>query len=316
MVESRPEPIQDATSALGFVGSRFDPWSRVIAKSLPNGPRLFETGDWPTPWPASQRLRNAETIVVHRTHISDRERGHLDAWRSRGQRVVLCLGRLTRCHDITMLDERVDLLLDEATAPDILPLLTRQEPAIAESSSTSRTGPRSQGRVDRPGTTPKVIVVSTNRELGTTLIDLLADARYAALHLRRPSADPIVGSSDRERSVILWDVPVLEPGWPDLLGQLADSHRVVALLGLADRETVALARSRGAEACLGLPGDLLWLIPTLERLVGSEIPTESDLRGVVRLRCDRPTRRQPSTHLRRIDSSSTPGIDSVVGSSA
>ena len=75
-------------------------------------------------------------------------------------------------------------------------------------------------------------------------------------------------SAGSERVLTIWDVPVLEPGWPDQLERRARlTGPVIALLGFADRASVTLARARGAAACLELPFDLDDLLYLIDRAV-------------------------------------------------
>ncbi len=77
-------------------------------------------------------------------------------------------------------------------------------------------------------------------------------------------------ASSHERVVTIWDVPVLEPGWPHQLERRARlTGPVIALLGFADRATVTEAKARGAMACLELPYDIDDLIDAIDRVVQS-----------------------------------------------
>ncbi|HWE38312.1 MAG TPA: hypothetical protein VG406_17200, partial [Isosphaeraceae bacterium] len=63
-----------------------------------------------------------------------------------------------------------------------------------------------------------------------------------------------------------WDVPVLDPRWPERMARRARTASVVALLAFADRETVATARRAGAAACLEWPCELDDLAHVLDRI--------------------------------------------------
>jgi hypothetical protein len=121
----------------------------------------------------------------------------------------------------------VDVVLPEATARETV---------------ARHVGGRSRPR----GIRPPVAVVSGLHELRCTLADACRAAGYRA----EPARD---WSEAAPGSLAVWDVPVLEPGWPRLLEAQAATRAVVALLGFADRATVELARARGAAACLDLP---------------------------------------------------------------
>ena len=63
----------------------------------------------------------------------------------------------------------------------------------------------------------------------------------------------------------VWDVPVLEE-WEERLERHArEAGPIVALIGFADRSTVAVAKANGAFACLELPLNLDDLIDVIER---------------------------------------------------
>src|SRR5205823_12963765 len=98
-----------------------------------------------------------------------------------------------------------------------------------------------------------------NEDLRHVLADTCAEAGY-------PVAPARDWSEVGQGGLAVWDVPVLEPDWPRLLGREARSRPVVAMLGFADRAMVGLARDRGAAACLDLPCDPADLIFVLDRL--------------------------------------------------
>jgi hypothetical protein len=66
--------------------------------------------------------------------------------------------------------------------------------------------------------------------------------------------------------LVVWDVPMLEPGWQQALGAAARGRSVVTLMGFADRESVDRALRLGAAACLDLPCEAADLAFVLERL--------------------------------------------------
>ncbi len=86
--------------------------------------------------------------------------------------------------------------------------------------------------------------------------------------------DPEAGSEPW----LVWDVPVLDPDWPDRLRAASTRRRgVVALLGLADRDSVSMAREHGATVCLDLPSDPEDLIHVLDRLTSPSGRPRADL---------------------------------------
>lgn len=96
--------------------------------------------------------------------------------------------------------------------------------------------------------------------------DTLCEAGYAP---RRERDNPLLGPEPW----VVWDVPVLDPDWSTRLAMAAQRRGVIAMLGLADRETVATARAAGAIACLDLPCDPDDLIFVLDRLTTSRRST-------------------------------------------
>ena len=141
--------------------------------------------------------------------------------------------------------------------------------------------------VDRSAATPahphrksiQVEVISTNHALRATLLEICLAAGFGALDSSDAAFTPHSLRSSRARSgavltrnerphpvVTVWDVPVLEAGWPELIEHRSRLGPVIALLGFADRATVGLARARGAAACLDLPFNVVDLIDVLDRV--------------------------------------------------
>jgi DNA-binding response OmpR family regulator len=125
-------------------------------------------------------------------------------------------------------------------------------------------------------------VAGGDAELSRALVDACVQAGYTARVIedlqiggpphfqpadRRPPAD--------ERVLTIWELPVLEDGWPHRLEWRAHRYGpVIALGGFADRAVVARARGAGAVACLELPYDVDELVDALDR-VASRMPTDS-----------------------------------------
>ena len=116
----------------------------------------------------------------------------------------------------------------------------------------------------------RVLVASSNGELSRTIAEACTSAGYRV----EQANDQVVGAPVRattepaapgETLLTVWDVPVLE-AWTDRLERHArERGPVVALIGFPDRNTVALARSKGAVACLELPLNLDDLIDVIDR---------------------------------------------------
>jgi hypothetical protein len=156
----------------------------------------------------------------------------------------------------------VDVLLPEATASETI---------------ARYVGQPTPPRIVPPRPLP-VAVASGHWELGRMLEDALGTAGYAP---RRERDNPLLGPEPW----VIWDVPVLDPDWSTRLAMAAQRRGVIALLGLADRQTVATARAGGAIACLDLPIDPDDLIFVLDRLTAT--------------RRTAPSRRDPSHPPRR-----------------
>jgi hypothetical protein len=224
-----------------FVGDLADPWVAAIAAALPVGTlRIPCGGDLPEAWPAGGL---PGTVVLHRPLLSPLDAERLRRLRALGEpapRVVLCVGPHARYHQFERWSALVDVVLPEATARETV---------------GRHVGPPARASGPRPA----VAVVSGHFEQRRTLADACRAAGYRA----EPARD---WSGAAPAAPAVWDVPVLDDDWPSLLEAQAASRIVVALLGFADRQTVGLARARGAAACLDLPCDAADLAFVLDRL--------------------------------------------------
>jgi hypothetical protein len=240
-----------------FVGDLDDPWVVAIAEALPRAHRLHRPGDLPETWPVEGRMPSA--VIVHRAILTPTDAHRIVRLRAgweRPPRIVLCVGPHARYLEVERWSRLVDVVIPEATAPETVARHAFESGRVSRS-----TGPR-----------PRVAIVSTNHELRTTLADACRSGGF--------SAEAAVDWEDIPHGVALaWDVPVLEPDWPSRLAGRARRSPVVALLGFADRATVASAREHGASACLDLPCDLEDLLGVLDRLTsarlhpGHEVPS-------------------------------------------
>ena len=153
-------------------------------------------------------------------------------------------------------------MLSEATAGDVLP---RHAMRLLDGRP---------GRAPRAGEAGacRLLVASSNSELCRTVAEACTAAGY---HVEQAD-DQIVGETSRLRGtsepstaahaiITVWDVPVLEE-WTERLERHArNSGPVVALMGFPDRHSVALAKSKGAVACLELPLNLDDLVDVIDR---------------------------------------------------
>lgn len=227
-----------------FLGDLADPWVAGIAGALPDGSRTESCpGPLPTDWPDS--CPPADVLVLHRDTLSasDRERlAVLKGAQGPAPRVVLCHGPHARPHQLETWLALVDAFLPEATASEVVARHVRAEP-----------------RRDQAGSA--VSVVSGQFDWRAVLADALKGAGYAVDEHRDWPSNP----SD----LVVWDVPALDPRWPDLLERRTLGRRVVALLEFADRPLVRAARSAGAAACLDSLCEIDDLIAVIDRLAAS-----------------------------------------------
>jgi hypothetical protein len=236
----------DRANTTWFAGDLGDPWVVSIAEALPRTSlRIDCPDDLPETWPIDRPTPFA--LVVHRSKLTptDAQRiARLKARADRTPRVVLCVGPHARYLEVERWSRLVDAILPEATA---------RETVLGQALAIDRE-PRPTG-----STRPRVTVISTNHELRATLADVARGGGFAVETAVEPlDAPPGVASA--------WDVPILEPDWPTRLANLARFGPVVALLGFADRSSVALARRHGAIACLDLPCDVGDLLAVLDRV--------------------------------------------------
>jgi hypothetical protein len=240
-----------------FVGDLGDPWVANIADAMPAASRRFSVrGTLP-----DDALAGADvprTVVLHRSILTVNDADWVARFRARtspSPRIVLCAGPYVRYADLQRWSALFDEVLPEATAAE-----TVARHLLDPAERVRGTGPRL-----------RVHVVSSNYELRHTLADACAAAGY-------PTRVAIDWSEAGDGGLNVWDVPLLEPGWTETLAEHAVSGPVLALLGFADRRSVADARAHGASACLELPCDLDDLIVVLDRLAslraqpGHEVP--------------------------------------------
>lgn len=245
-----------------FVGDLRDSWVAGLADALPSPWRVVRF-DCPGELPddLADRPDLPAVMIVHRGVLTRADAERLARLRSaRGPvpRLVLCYGPHVRQADLERWVALVDAAVPEATASETL----------ASWLSTGRAGrPRASGaRRARPA---PIVAVSTNGAFRQFLVDAVTEAGFSAVGARGWDDAPAAGPA-------IWDVPVLEPGWPEALSDRVRRGPVVALMGFADRGLVSEALARGASACLDLPVDLADLARALDRLVSRAVVSRNE----------------------------------------
>ncbi len=281
--------------AIWFFGDLSDPWVASIADSLPGSHDIIRA-DCPGELPSEPLDSKGppKLIVLHRQRLVGNDAERLKGWRStvdngESPALILCVGPYVRYEELERYSGLVDLVLSEATAAEVLP---RHVARLLEGRPSR--APRSDGIPLR------VCVAGSNVELTRAVGEACAVAGYRI----ELTGDPIVGarvsgrnepSAPTETVLIIWDVPVLDPDWSDRLERhCLQAGPVIALMGFADRTSVALARSKGAIACLELPLNLDDLIDVIDRFSRS-LPLEAQ---AVPLRVESPHHLPPRPRRR------------------
>ncbi len=258
--------MDESQGAIWFFGDLSDPWVVSIADALPGAGGIIRmdcSGEQlKEPYDAHEPPR---LIVVHRQRMFARDADRFKELRTqigslRSPALILCTGPYVRYEELERYSGLVDLVLSEATAAEVLP---RHVSRLLEGRS-SRPARGEQDPLFR------VLVASSNSELRETIAEACTGAGYRVeqadeqmVGTRAPFVNEV--HEPGETLITVWDVPVLEE-WEDRLERHArEIGPVVALVGFPDRYTVALAKAKGAIACLELPLNLDDLIDVIER---------------------------------------------------
>jgi len=258
-----------------FMGDLSDPWVVAIAEALPasrGSIRVDCAGELPDrPFDPSDRPR---LIVLHRHRLTAGDAARLQGWREPASpasppALILCVSPYVRYEELERWSGLANLVLSEASAPDVLPR------HVARLLDEPRSRPaRGEGPLFR------IEVASANDELCRALVEACTRAGHRVEQVvdrnvgeawapRYPSASP------PERVLTIWEVPVLEPSWPERLERRSlATGPVIALFSFADRMIVARARALGAVACLELPCNVDDLLDVIDRNTRS-MPEES-----------------------------------------
>jgi hypothetical protein len=266
--------VEAADQTILFAGELDDPWVGLIVTSISHvaGVRTVNVRG-PIPARLSGEDEPLRTVVIHRCRLSQIDVTRIEGYRQENRsqlrpEIILCYSPYVRYAELERCSQAVDLLIPEASAVDILPSLLGRD--VNSPAAISGDSHRTSIRVE---------VISTNHELRATLIEICLAAGFGALDSSDAAFAPDPLRSYRERSgaalirkewphpvVTVWDVPVLDAGWPELIEHRSRLGPVIALLGFADRATVGLAGAKGAAACLDLPFNAMDLIDVLDRV--------------------------------------------------
>jgi hypothetical protein len=266
--------VEATDQTILFAGALDDPWVGLIVASITNVAAV-RTVDVKGPIPVrlSGDDEHLRTVIIHRSRLSQIDLSRIERYRQENRpkrrlEIILCYSPYVRYAELERCSQAVDLLIPEATAVDILPSHLGRDvdgPAAAQPQSHRKS--------------TQVEVISTNHALRATLLEIClaagfgavdsSDAAFTAHSLRSSrvrSGAALIRNEWPHPVVTVWDVPVLEAGWPELIQHRSRLGPVIALLGFADRATVGLARARGAAACLDLPFNVVDLIDVLDRV--------------------------------------------------
>jgi hypothetical protein len=238
--------MQGADRPAWFVGDLDDPWVASIAGRLPASFRRRScSAELPEDWIAESPPPGI--VVLHRPLLTALDGQRIGRLRARGEtpsRVILCVGPYARHDDLVRNARLFDAVLPEATAAETI---------------RRHVDPEGSARAHRPSVT----VVSSLHDIRSTLHDVCRHAGY-----RVETADDTPDLAPR--GLVVWEVPLLDPQWPERLARRGRTSAVVTLLGFADRAIVTAARMAGAAACLEWPCDLEDLSYVMDRLAAVE----------------------------------------------
>ena len=124
-------------------------------------------------------------IVIHRQRLGPGDAERLKDWRARSASdspsLILCVGPYTRYEELERYSGLVDLVLSEATAAEVLP---RHVSRLLDGRPSR--SPRSE-----PSTiTMRVLVASTNGELGRVVAEACTAAGFRAEEVEDQVGDP------------------------------------------------------------------------------------------------------------------------------
>lgn len=240
----RPRRPAAVPGSVALIADFTDPWSERIRACLPPATSLVKVDALkripdPSLWPAE--ATTAEAIVIHSPGSATADLKLLAEARTRWPgRLYLCTGDGLRLRSWTLIHTKIDRILDEATAPEILPGLLADDEARAAHLDPRR--PRARVGVVSHQATMKTHLEAMCREIGYETSDTFAD-------------------------VLLCDIAYHDPTGLRRLRALSETRVVAAILGLPDRGSVRAAEESGSSACLNVmcePLDLAYVLRKLE----------------------------------------------------
>jgi hypothetical protein len=261
-----------------------DPWVAEIRCRLASLATVhaYPCADELPPWPFAEG-RSPQVIVVHRCRLTSQDLLRIEAWRKDSRvtvppRIIVCHSPYVRSAELERCSRFAELVIPEATATETLARHIRR--LLAPESGVEA----GEAWLDSHPALP-LKVLSSDHELRAMLQEALKLAGFSVTAKNDSGIERGFGpvsESSRLRVLTVWDVPVLEPDWPQLLRQQSSFGPVIALLGFADRETVARAKAAGAAACLDLPCDLDDLVHVALR-VSTAVRSEGPAVGLGRI---------------------------------
>jgi hypothetical protein len=232
------------TPAVHFFGDLSDSWVVKIADALPVDSKRDDC-----PGLLPEQTPTANILVVHRALLGANDSNILRHWREHGPRIILCVGPNVRARDVELLGKSVDVILNDATASEIVARY------VGSHDHSDPISPRE--------TLPLLAVVASGYEMRRMLVDAAKVAGF-------PARGFATWDEATPSRLAIWDAPVLFPGWEKQLIEPSRKRTVLAMIGFPDRYSVALARDAGAAACLDFPCDIADLAYVLDRLSAHE----------------------------------------------
>jgi CheY-like chemotaxis protein len=281
---------------LWYMGDLSDPWVVSIAGELARCASVVQVhcpGDLPDrPFNPDRPPR---LMIIHRHRFTAVDAQRLKEYRAgsvagQAPTILLCVSPFVRYEELERWSSLADLVISDATAADILPRHVAQRVERRENRST---------RVETAGF--RIEVAGGNHDLCQALVEACTAADYHAVHvddleIARAAVQRTPAATGAERTLTIWDVPLLEPDWSQRLERRARANGpVIAVFAFADRETVTLAKACGAIACLELPYDINDLMDVINRAAGALSPE----RWPIPVRVEQPHRLPPAPRRRK-----------------